>query len=266
MKIFARKKKEAKPPKWYDSWAFIIVVCIILPLTFRSLVYAPFHIPSGSMYPTLLIGDYIFVSKSAYGYGNVSFPFSPDVIDGRVMMDEGPKRGDIVVFRPPPQHGLDYIKRVIGLPGDRIQVKGSRLYINDERVPRERIEDFVLRKDGSLFRIPQYVETLPNSVSYRTLDMNPAGRLDNTEVFTVPEGNYFMMGDNRDGSVDSRVQDRVGFIPASHLVGRADRIFISTKTPLWQLWNWLTQMRTERFNITPQEANDPAVTNETEEF
>lgn len=242
-----KESNEKKKHSFFDSWAFIILVCVVMPLAFRSFAWAPFHIPSGSMKPTLLVGDFIFVSKFEYGYSRYSFPFSPNLFDGRVL-EKAPERGDIIVFRPPPTPNIDYIKRLIGLPGDKIQVINGRLYINNVRVSQERVEDFVEEKpDGSVVRIKQFVETLPNGVSYRILDETPYGKLDNTIVYTVPEGHYFMMGDNRDNSQDSRVLNHVGFVPASHLVGKANLIFISTESHLWKIWEWPNAMRTERF-------------------
>jgi len=177
----------------------------------------------------LLVGDYIFVSKFSYGYNRYSFPFSPPLalISNRVFASE-PERGDVVVFRLPKDPSTDYVKRVIGLPGDRIQMINGLLHINGTPVKRERIEDFVETEDnGREVHIKQWRETLPNGVSHATLDMIENGFYDNTKEYLVPAGHYFMMGDNRDNSSDSRVENAVGYVPAENLVGRAQIMFWS---------------------------------------
>jgi len=225
----------------------VIIQALILALVIRSFLFQPFSIPSGSMMPTLLQGDYLFVSKYAYGYSRYSFPFSPDLFSGRIWGGE-PKRGDIVVFRFPPNPKIDYIKRVVGLPGDRIRMKGGVLYINDTPVKRERVGEFNPRAHGVNDNpAAVYHETLPNGVSYDTLDEFPNGAGDDTREFLVPEGHYFMMGDNRDNSADSRFD--VGYVPAENLVGRAEMIFFSIgdgASPL-QIWKWPQDLRPTRF-------------------
>lgn len=239
------KPCEGKEKSFYDSWTFIILVCLVLPIAFRSVAYAPFHIPSSSMKPTLLIGDFIFVSKYAYGYSRYSFPLGVPFFTGRTG-DERPQRGDVVVFRPPSTPNIDFIKRVIGLPGDTIQMRGGELFINAKKVERMPMEDFVdEEEDGTVRRIKRYIETLPNGVSYATLDDEPTGRLDNTRMFKVPEGHYFMMGDNRDHSADSRTPG-VSYVPEENLVGQAKIIFVSTSSKLWKFWEWGDSIRTER--------------------
>jgi signal peptidase I len=221
----------------------VVVQALLLALVVRTFLFQPFTIPSGSMMPTLLIGDYLFVSKYTYGFSRYSFPFSPDLFSGRIWGGE-PKRGDIVVFKLPSDTSIDYIKRVIGLPGDRIQVIDGILHINGEPVRREQKGKWAPEEGGSAF--PIYVETLPNGVSYETLDMNPRGEGDNTGVFEVPKGHYFMMGDNRDNSLDSRFA--VGFVPFENLVGPARILFFSVKNdshPL-AIWRWPTDMRIKR--------------------
>ena len=227
----------------------IVVHALILALIVRVFFFQPFNIPSGSMIPTLLVGDYLFVSKFSYGYSNHSFPFSPDIISDRLIASP-PKRGDVAVFKLPRDNSTDYIKRVIGLPKDKIQVVKGVIHINGAPIQRERIDDFVTRDSfGNMRRVARYKETLPNGVSYQTLDLVENGFGDNTKVYTVPEGNYFMMGDNRDNSTDSRVESAVGFVPAKNFIGRAEIIFFSagSEAPLWQFWQWPSVIRWSRF-------------------
>lgn len=202
---------------------------IVIALMVRTFAFEPFNIPSGSMIPTLLVGDYLFVSKFSYGYSKHSMPFSLPVIPGRVLESE-PERGDVVVFKLPSDTTQDYIKRVIGLPGDTVQVTDGRLYINNKLIERERIEDYILTDgSGRSAAVPQYIETLPNGRVHRILELfGDQGPSDNTEAFTVPEGHYFMMGDNRDNSADSRAfPSRFRFVPIENLVGRAEFLFYS---------------------------------------
>lgn len=266
-------------------WALVIAGL------FRTILFQPFSIPSGSMKPELLIGDYLFVSKFAYGYSRYSLPFEPDLFGGRIF-GSLPERGDVVVFKHPRHDQCargpieriggfvmavlgqaqineddcrDYIKRVIGLPGDTVQVKGGILHINGEPVPTERIADFVEPNvpSGSPPRLPrcinapvpqggpclkeQFVETLPGGTQHRILnitgtvgaaDSGRRGDPDNTQVYTVPEGHVFFMGDNRDNSVDSRFTSQVGFVPLENLIGRADLIAMSSEGAFWQVWDW----------------------------
>jgi signal peptidase I len=207
----------------------LTIALLLSPFLIRTFLFQPFNIPAGSMKPTLLVGDYIFVSKYSYGYNSYSFPFSPPLalISGRIFATE-PDRGDVVVFRLPKDPSTDYVKRVIGLPGDRIQMINSVLHINGTPVRRERIEDFVETDDnGREVQIKQWRETLPNGVSHPTLDMIDNGFYDNTKEYRVPAGHYFMMGDNRDNSSDSRVENQVGYVPAENLIGRVQIMFWS---------------------------------------
>src|SRR5213593_28497 len=173
----------------------VIFHALIIAVVIRTFLFQPFNIPSGSMKATLLVGDYLFVSKYSYGYSHYSLPFSPPLFPGRIWASQ-PNRGDVVVFRLPKDDSTDYIKRVIGLPDDRIQMINGLLHINGEPVKRERIEDFVDDEGGRASRVKRWRETLPNGVSYTTLDMVENGYYDNTPVYTVPRGHFFMMGDN----------------------------------------------------------------------
>jgi signal peptidase I len=239
-----------------------IVYALLIAGVFRTLFFQPFWIPSGSMKDTLLIGDFLFVNKMAYGYSQHSCPFSMcPFIDGRWFGGE-PERGDVVVFRHPVA-GTDFIKRLIGLPGDRVQVRDGLLHINGQLVPQQPAGDFVevYAPQGPARSLPQcanspapggdcikprYTETLPNGVSHDILDIRPS-RLDETAVYTVPEGHYFFMGDNRDNSTDSRVPPSalgVGFVPYENLIGRANRVmFSSAGRSMLFFWTW----RADRF-------------------
>ena len=215
-----------------------IVIAGALALGFRSLLFEPFNIPSGSMIPTLLVGDYLFVSKYSYGYSRYSFPFGMAPFDGRVF-EMPPERGDVAVFRQPQNESVAFIKRIVGLPGDRIQVTDGILRINDVAVNRVR-KGFATASDGyNVIRFAVYQETLPNGKSYLIQERSDDDVLDNTNVFLVPEGHYFMMGDNRDNSRDSRTTS-VGMVPAENLIGRAERLFFShnSSAHLWEIWKW----------------------------
>ncbi len=237
-----------------------VVYALLIAGVFRTLFFQPFWIPSGSMKDTLLIGDFLFVNKMAYGYSQHSCPFSMCPFSGRIMGSD-PERGDVVVFRHP-VNGSDFIKRVVGLPGDKIQMKNGVLQINGTAAPQENDGVFneIFDRQGPIGNLPlckentgiggdctkdRLTETFPEGTTHKILDVRPS-RLDDTPVYTVPEGHFFFMGDNRDNSVDSRVMppNGVGFVPAENLIGRADRVmFSSAGRSLFFFWTW----RKDRF-------------------
>ncbi len=237
----AQKKSEGV----FGETIKIVVQALLLALIVRTLLFQPFSIPSGSMMPTLLVGDYLFVSKMSYGYSRYSIPFSPDLFEGRIWGSK-PVRGDIAVFKLPSNPDVDYVKRVIGLPGDRIQMKAGILHINDLPIKRQLTGEFIPEgRYSTSAKVPVYTETLPNGVSYKTLDLIPNGGADNTRIFEVPPGHYFMMGDNRDNSLDSRFD--VGFVPFANFVGKAKILFFSVSSgSAWQFWRWPSTMRLGR--------------------
>jgi signal peptidase I len=237
-----RQRKEGGVAAAVRFWLPVVVLVLVI----RTFVFQTFHIPSGSMIPTLLIGDSLAVSKFSYGFSRYSLPLSPPLFSGRIFAHP-PERGDIVVFRLPTDDSQDLIKRVIGLPHDRIQMIKSVLHINGEPVKRERIEDFVDEDEGGV-RVRQFRETLPNGKSYNTLDMFDNGPLDDTDVYEVPEGHYFMMGDNRDDSADSRILDEVGYVPFENIVGPAEIIYFSIGqgAHAWEVWRWPSAVRWRR--------------------
>ena len=219
---------------------------IVIAILIRTFLFEPFKIPSGSMYPTLYVGDYLFVSKYTYGYSKHSLPFSMPLFEGRIWADE-PNRGDVVVFKFPQDNKTDYIKRIIGLPDDKVKLEDGRLYVNGELVNREEIEDFVIRdSQGNAERYHQYIETLPNDVKHKILEVSDSESEDNLPELTVPQGYYFVMGDNRDRSDDSRVN--VGFVPFENLVGKARFLFFSHNDDgaWYKPWTWPKKIRWER--------------------
>ncbi len=244
----ASQTKEKKE----ESWISILIWALVIALIFRTFIYQPFKIPSKSMMDNLLVGDYLLVSKMAYGYSHHSFPYSPNFFSGRIF--ESPvKRGDVVVFRLPRDPDIYYIKRIVGLPGDTIQMRKSRLYLNGRIVERKRVGDFrIINEFGQEETYPKFQETLPGGRSYMTLDIawNPGGGGDDTDVFRVPEGHYFAMGDNRDNSKDSRwpKSEGVGYVPLENIVGRAEVIWLSfdDNAKLWEFWKWFPKQRRDR--------------------
>jgi len=244
MSVASSEKTREKKGSGIGETVKIVIQALLLALIVRTFLFQPFNIPSGSMKSTLLVGDYLFVSKYAYGYSRFSLPFGPDIFSGRIWAAQ-PERGDIVVFKLPRDNSTDYIKRVIGLPGDEIQVTHGVLSINGKPVERVKVDEWT---DDDGVRYDRYRETLPNGVSFITLDRDANGAEDNTQVYEVPEGHYFMMGDNRDNSTDSRVLSAVGYVPFENLVGRAEVIFFSVEegNAAWEFWKWPWTVRWDR--------------------
>lgn len=236
---------------WFESVKTIVYAALIA-VAIRTVAFEPFNIPSGSMIPTLLVGDYLFVSKYSYGYSRHSMPFSPNLFSGRIF-GSLPHRGDVAVFKLPRDGSTDYIKRIIGLPGDRIQVRAGILYINGQAARRELLGPYTVEGDGPRMTVRRYRETLPTldgapGVSHDILEASDDGPFDNTIEFRVPEGHVFAMGDNRDNSLDSRAMSAVGFIPVENLVGRAEFIFFSVdgSAAWWEVWGWPFAIRWSR--------------------
>jgi signal peptidase I len=242
------KKASGEGESWTEL-AKTVLYAGLIAVVIRTFLFQPFNIPSASMEATLLVGDYLFVEKFSYGYSRYTFPFGGWPLftstQGR-LPDITPSRGDVIVFKYPQDNSTDFIKRLIGLPGDRIQMRDGTLFLNGKAVPKVRVEDYVETVDGETRHVPQFRETLPNGKSYLVLDRDPEGPEDNTEVFTVPAGHYFMMGDNRDNSDDSR--QAVGYVPAENLEGKALIRFFSTdgSARVWELWKWPFAIRYSR--------------------
>ncbi|WP_207539899.1 signal peptidase I [Sabulicella rubraurantiaca] len=231
---------------WLESIKTIVYAALIA-IGIRTVAFEPFNIPSGSMIPTLLVGDYLFVSKYSYGYSRHSMPFSPNLFGGR-LWGAMPARGDVAVFKLPRDTRQDYIKRIIGLPGDRIQVRQGVLHVNGQAVRLERLGNYVVEGDGPRITARLLREFLPGGRSHLIVEQSDDAPLDNTPEFTVPEGHVFAMGDNRDNSLDSRVPSAVGMIPWENLVGRAEFIFFSVdgSARIWEVWNWPFAVRWTR--------------------
>lgn len=228
-----------------EAWdlAKTIFIAVGIALVLRIIVFQPFNIPSGSMKPTLLVGDFLVVSKPTFGYSRASlvYPLTRLPIEGRIFA-HAPSRGDVIVFKNRKDGNKDYIKRVIGLPGDEIRVISGHLHINGKAVAKEFVAMADTECDGRPAQAPRYRETLDNGVSYIVQECyGDNGRLDNVGPYQVPAGHFFMMGDNRDQSQDSRVTYQVGYVPLEDIVGKAERLFFSvdgTHTQLWQIWKW----------------------------
>jgi signal peptidase I len=273
----AADESKSGASEWREYGIFLLKLAAIV-LIFRSFIFAPFNIPSESMHPRLLIGDYLFVSKWPYGYSRYSIPFAPPLFDGRIFGGL-PDRGDVVVVRAPGDANVDYIKRVIGLPGDVIQMRAGVLEINGKAVKKERVADFVTpvtqgmrdaaalegspypcfrqqyeepaKGGGTQCRYPQYRETLPEGRSYLSLDIEPYQRGDDTDPIVVPDGQLLLMGDNRDRSADSRYPADgvwIGLVPTENLIGRAQFVVFSTDgSARWLLpWTWFSAARWDR--------------------
>ena len=232
---------------WLENFKTFFIA-ILIALTLRTFAFEPFSIPSGSMKPTLLEGDYLFVSKYSFGYSKHSFPMSFPNFSGRIF-GKYPERGDVAVFKFTQNTRIDYIKRIIGLPGDTVQVKEGILYLNNVEIDRVSKGSWRAKDRNNIMQTYDiFEEQLSTDFKYNVLDATPNGMLDNTDVYTVPEGHIFAMGDNRDQSSDSRILSQLGFIPFDHLVGRAQIIFYSRdrSEPLWKLWLWPSSVRVER--------------------
>ena len=223
-----------------------VFLAIFIAILIRSFFFEPFNIPSGSMKPNLLVGDFIFVSKWSYGYSKHSLPFSLPIIPNK-LFNKYPKRGDVVIFKTPQDNRTDYIKRVIGLPGDKIKIKDGLIVLNNNLVLRKKIDDFVDKdKQGNQFRIRQYRELFSN-IEFDIIDLRDNGIVDNTNEYIVPDDHFFVMGDNRDNSQDSRFISNVGYIPMKNLIGKAQYIFFSLENSrFYELWKWPKAIRYER--------------------
>ena len=238
------------------AWELLrtLVYAGLIAIVVRTFLFESFNIPSGSMIPTLLVGDYLFVSKYEYGYSRFSLPLSPDLFDGRVL-GHVPHRGDVAVFRFTQDTSIDYIKRIVGLPGDHVRVQGGELYVNGTLVPRDDLGDTVASdENGTRMQGRRYEEHLPGSaghgpVAHQIMKLTSEGQYNNTPDYVVPSGYFFAMGDNRDDSADSRFMgtesDDLGFVPMQNLIGHAKFIFFSVDAthPLWEIWEWPQEIR-----------------------
>jgi signal peptidase I len=233
--------------KFYENLKTLLGA-LAIAIFIRSLIFQPFYIPSSSMEPTLLVGDRIFVSKYSYGYSKHSFPFSPN-FSNNIYFSKKPKRGDLVVFKTPADNRTDYIKRLIGLPGDTIQIVNGILFLNDEEVSRNKINNSIIIKCGNFnLETESFIETLPNGVKHSVV-YKKKGSMQNTKIFKVPSNHYFLLGDNRDCSKDSRYLDSVGYVNKVNLVGKAKIIFFSNDTnmnSLFKIWKLKNSFRLNR--------------------
>ncbi|QDH17519.1 signal peptidase I [Swingsia samuiensis] len=255
--MWGKKQLDNPPEKKQETlgetirW-FLMMLFVVLAV--RTFIFEPFNIPSGSMIPTLQIGDFVYVSKFSYGYSRYSFPYSLDLFDGRIL-ESDPHRGDVAVFRYTRDTSTAYIKRIVGLPGDRIQVTGGQLYVNGVEVPRRDLGHYEVRDErNELLSGELYNESLPGSdgratVNHDILKLTDDGFANNTPEYVVPQGYFFAMGDDRDDSSDSRFQKDLGFVPIQNLVGRAQVVLFSLdfRHPAWQFWYWPVEIRFNRF-------------------
>ena len=224
-----------------------LIYALIIAVIIRSLLVQPFYIPSSSMEPTLLVGDRLFVTKYSYGYSKHSFPFSPPILNKRIMFS-APQRGDVIVFKTPADNRTDYIKRLIGMPGDTIQFIEGSILINDKKILRKKIENKkIIRCGNFLLETNSFLETLPNGIEHIVV-YKKKGSLQNTKVFKVPANHYFLLGDNRDCSKDSRYLDSVGYVNNLNLVGEAKLIFFSNDTNISSLLKFWNLKESFRFN------------------
>ena len=225
-----------------------LLIALFIAVIIRSLLFQPFYIPSSSMEPTLLVGDRIFVSKYTYGYSKHSFPFSPPILNKRIFSSE-PKYGDLIVFKTPSDNRTDFIKRLVGLPGDKIQIKNGDLLINEEKVEKEEIIDnFEIKCGGEYIDVKPFKEVMPNNIKH-TVVYNTVGSMVNSDLYIVPEDHYFFLGDNRDCSRDSRFLSSVGYVHKNNLVGKARLIFFSNDTSkgsVLKIWNLNNSFRFKR--------------------
>ena len=226
-----------------------LLIALIIAIIIRSFLFQPFYIPSSSMEPTLLVGDRIFVSKYTYGYSKHSFPFSPPVLKNRIFKSS-PAYGDLVVFKTPSDNRTDFIKRLVGLPGDEIQFREGQLFINNKKILKEKYNEKInIMCGGSSFETTSYIEELPNNRKHKTV-YNKIGSMVNSDPYTVPENHYFFLGDNRDCSRDSRFLSSVGYVHQNNLVGKAQIIFFSNDSnvgSVLKIWNWGDSFRFNRF-------------------
>lgn len=248
--------KKSAASEWWET-IVVVVEALLIAIILRSFLYQPFSIPTASMQQTLMIGDYFVANKFVWGYGKHSFSLGRygnfTALDFELPINDrilgrAPNRGDIAVFRPVPQN-IEYIKRVVGMPGDRIQVTAGRLYINGTMVEREEIGKALdTDSNGDTREVTVYRETFPEGTNHIIQEISDNGALDNTSEYVVPAGHYFMMGDNRDRSADSRVLSQVGYVPAVNLIAKAEARFFSIKDnlPPWQIWQWPANVRWDR--------------------
>jgi signal peptidase I len=227
-----------------------VIYALAIALVLRVLLFQPFTIPSASMVPNLLEGDYVVVSKWSYGWSRHSIPFSPPLFQGRIFSHE-PERGDVIVFKLPRDNHTDFVKRLIGLPGDRIDVKGGVVWLNGKPLKRQALGPQVVETDFGTRTVDRYLETLPSGKSYVINDFGPDGDMDNVGGYIVPEGHYFFMGDNRDNSLDSRAPEEigVGYVPAANLEGKVQMVLLSWNqgASIFMPWTWVTKARPSRF-------------------